>query len=98
MKLDRKKIVQNYAAAGLETRLIKDKPGKVYKPHSHARVLLFTLKGAAIITLGADTLVKAEPGKEIVIADNQEHSAVVGEEGWTYVFAASPEEMERQDL
>lgn len=87
-----------YKRLGLEVRHITDKPGELYTPHRHGGVYLFTLQGSAKIKLDDGRWHSTEPGEEIHIQDNQLHEAVVGSEGWEYLFATTPEEMKRQGL
>lgn len=86
-----------YQAKGLETRYIIYKPYKIYKPHAHASVYLFSVKGTAKIKL-ADKWLNVSPGQEIKIESGQVHEAVVGQDGWEYIFATTSEEMKRQGL
>jgi quercetin dioxygenase-like cupin family protein len=96
--MERNDVENRYSELGLEVRRIVDKPGKVYRPHRHEGVFLFTLKGSAKIKLDDGEWQTTEPGDEIHIEDDQLHEAVSGVDGWEYLFAASTEEMERQGL
>jgi quercetin dioxygenase-like cupin family protein len=98
MSFDREVIESKYEAEGLETRYIEDKPGKEYAPHSHGEVRLFTLSGSARVRLDDQTWTAVKLGDEVVIAEGQKHEAKVGDDGWAYIFAASPDEMKRQGL
>lgn len=87
-----------YKQLGLEIRHITDEPGEIYTPHRHRGVYLFTLRGSAKIKLDNGEWRQTEPGREIHIHDNQLHEAIVGPDGWEYLFATTPEEMKRQGL
>jgi quercetin dioxygenase-like cupin family protein len=96
--MERKDAELKYRGLGLEVRHIIDEPGQVYTPHRHEGVFLFTLKGSAEIKLDDGEWQTTKPGVEVHIEDAQLHEAVSGTDGWSYLFAASPEEMERQEL
>jgi quercetin dioxygenase-like cupin family protein len=96
--MTRQELEEKYSKMGLVTRYITDKPGEVYEPHKHGGVYLFTLKGSAKIKLDDGEWQVIEPGQETSIEDNQLHEAIAGPEGWEYIFAATPEELERQGL
>ncbi|MEK7571250.1 MAG: hypothetical protein AAB553_03165 [Patescibacteria group bacterium] len=87
-----------YKQLGLKVKQITDKPGEVYTPHRHGRVYLFTIRGSAKLKLDNDEWQLTHPGKEIHIRENQLHEAIVGSQGWEYLFAASLEKMKRQGL
>ena len=87
-----------YKSMGLVALRQSDKPGLVYEAHRHAEVHLYTIKGSAKIKLEDQDWQNLEPGQEFIIGDNQLHEAVVGPEGWEYIFASSPEEAKRQGL
>jgi quercetin dioxygenase-like cupin family protein len=96
--MTREEIEKKYQDKGLVTRYIIDKPGEVYEPHRHGEVWLYTLKGSAKIKLDDKQWITVAPLQEVTIDTNQLHEAIVGNEGWEYVFAASAEEIKRQQL
>lgn len=96
--IDRKSIEARYHDKGLETRFIEDHAGEVYEPHRHGGVLLFTLGGSARVKLNDAEWQNVIPGTETQVTDNQLHEAVAGPEGWTYIFATTPEEMKNHGL
>lgn len=96
--MDRAEAEAKYRGIGLVTRYIEDSPLEVYEPHEHEGVYLFTLDGSAKLRLDNGEWQAIEAGQETRIGDNQRHEAVVGKDGWKYIFAASAQEMERQGL
>ena len=96
--MDLQVIEDSYKGMGLVALRQSDKPGLVYEPHRHAEVRLYTIRGSAKMKLDDQEWQNTEPGQEIIIHDNQLHEAVVGPEGWEYIYASSPEEAKRQGL
>lgn len=91
-------IEDNYKSQDLVVFHQSDKPGFVYQPHRHGEVRLYTIKGSSKIKLDGKDWHDIEPGREFIIHDNQLHEAVVGPEGWEYIFASTPEEAKNQGL
>lgn len=98
MEFSKEEIKQRYHSMGLETRVVVDEPGTVYESHRHQGVRLFTLRGTATVKLDDAEWRNVKAGDELVILDDQLHEARVGNEPWEYIFATTPEEMERQGL
>jgi quercetin dioxygenase-like cupin family protein len=91
-------IKAKYKKMGLVTFLQVDEPNKTYEPHRHDAVRIYTLKGSAKVKLDNQGWQAFGSGEELVINNNQLHEAIVGPEGWEYIFATSAEEAKRQGL
>jgi quercetin dioxygenase-like cupin family protein len=93
--MNKKSVIAKYRKEGLIAKHIVDKPGTLYPPHRHGEVRLCSLSGAVKIKLGTGQWQDLKPGQELVINRNQVHEAVVGAEGWEYIFAYGLEEAEK---
>jgi len=80
-------IEEKYKKMGLKTMLAKDEPGKTYAPHSHHATWLYSLSGSVKVRLDGKDWKEIKPGEEVVIKDGQLHEAIVGSDGWQYIFA-----------
>jgi quercetin dioxygenase-like cupin family protein len=95
--MNRQDAEAKYKKMGLETDYVVDEPGKVYEPHRHSEIhIFFTVKGNVRLKLDNKDWQTLEPGQETMIANNQLHEAVVGSEGWEFVFATTPEGMKQE--
>ena len=70
----------------------EDPAGTVYEPHSHrGKVSLFVTDGSITFDIsGTEKVVSA--GERFDVPIDEEHSAVVGPEGWRVVVGAELEE------
>jgi mannose-6-phosphate isomerase-like protein (cupin superfamily) len=85
--LGRDKLLALVRAAGWDPILIQDPPGYCYPPHRHAAAkLLAILAGSMEVTFGGNTH-RCEPGDQVVIPGDTEHSALVGAEGCTFFWS-----------
>jgi quercetin dioxygenase-like cupin family protein len=91
-------VKRKFEAQDLEVRVIKDGPGHEYPEHSHDAVQLAILDGSIEVGLDGEPLQVYYPGSVISIGDGQNHIARIGEDGCTYLFAATQDEMVRQGL
>jgi quercetin dioxygenase-like cupin family protein len=96
--MQRKVIEQKYRDMGLEYKHVSDEPGKVYKPHRHGQAYLYSLSGSIKLKLDDGDWQSIEPGREVIIKRHQLHEAVVGPDGWEYIFAWHPEEAKEYGL
>jgi quercetin dioxygenase-like cupin family protein len=78
------KVESKYNKMGLTTKYVKDKPGLVYKPHSHGAVRLYSLGGSIKIRKDNGRWQNIKVGQEVRIKRGQLHEAVEGPEGWEY--------------
>jgi len=96
--MDMQAIEDKYTHMGLAVFHQSDQPGKIYKPHRHGAVHIYTVKGLAKLKLDNGDWQNVEAGQEIIIQDNQLHEAVVGPDGWDYIFATTAQEARHQGL
>lgn len=62
----------------------KDKPGTVYEKHHHkGRVSFYVIDGSVTFSGGIEKT--ASKGEKVDVPTGVEHSAIVGENGCTYV-------------
>ena len=83
----REELEAKYMLAGYEAVYSIDEPDKVYEPHSHHMVRLFSLNGSVKIKLDGGEWQEVQPGEEVVIEEGQVHEAVIGPDGWEYIYA-----------
>jgi quercetin dioxygenase-like cupin family protein len=91
---NRNDIERKYQWMGLKTKHVVDPPGEVYEPHHHGKVYLYSLGGSLKIRLEQGEWRSIKPGQELIIERHQLHEAVVGPDGWEYIFAWDPKEAE----
>lgn len=85
--MDRREAEKKYKKLGLKTIHASDKPHKVYEPHKHHATWLYCLKGSVKVKLDGGSWKTIKSGDEIIIKEDQLHEAVVGPDGWEYIFA-----------
>jgi uncharacterized protein YaiE (UPF0345 family) len=84
-------VVEGFQAMGLAAEVGYDEPGTRYELESHKRNILYTVGGSISIRFDdRDQWVETIPGTELVVGENQQHEAIVGEQGWSYVAAWNP--------
>ncbi len=93
--MNTKKIIKRYQKMGLKTKHAFDKPREIYKPHSHGEVRLYSLNGSIKIRKDEKAWEDIKPGQEVVIKRGQIHEAVVGPDGWEYIFVWDEEEAKK---
>lgn len=93
--MNRRAIEHKYKNIGLATKHVIDEPGKVYEAHRHGKVFLYSLKGLVKIKLDSKDWRTISPDQELIINRNQLHEAVVGPDGWEYIFAWDPQEAKK---
>ena len=96
--MDIKRITKKYENKGLRTKYIQDKPGKIYKPHSHGKVKLYSIAGSVKIRRDNKEWQTINPGEEIIIKRHQVHEAIVGANGWEYIFAWDENEAKKYGI
>lgn len=93
--MNRTEAEAHYQDKGLETEYGFDKPGTIYKPHTHEKTWLYTLSGSIAIKLGEGEWRTLQPNTEFVVGSGQLHEAKVGKDGWEWVAAWDAEEAEK---
>jgi quercetin dioxygenase-like cupin family protein len=96
--MDLQAVENKYRDMGLVVFRQSDKANVVYKPHRHEEVRIYTIKGSVKVRLDDDEWQTVKPGQEIIIREGQLHEAMVGADGWEYIFATTSKEAKRQDL
>lgn len=85
--MDARQAKQKYKKLGLKTINASDEPNKKYESHAHHATWLYCLKGSLKVKLDDKAWKTIKPDDEVVIKEGQLHQAIVGPDGWEYIFA-----------
>lgn len=84
-RIDRRRLIAELRAEGLDVVEWTDEPGTSYPEHTHpAREVRIVLEGAMTITEGSREH-RLGPGDRVDLEPNEAHSALVGPDGCTYL-------------
>jgi quercetin dioxygenase-like cupin family protein len=92
------RLTAQYDAKGMFTKVFDSAAGERSPAHAHEGAEIFTIAGDALVRLDDGEWGTVKPGSLLVIADNQKHEVINGQNGWKYLFACSLREARRQGL
>lgn len=94
-KLDSAQLESYFEDIGYHVETGFDEPGFQYTPHFHERTVLVTLGGSLKLTTDSIGAKQLHTGDIVVVKEKENHSAVVGKEGWKWLAAFSKEDSKR---
>lgn len=86
-RLDEPTIMQLLRHEGWDPVPVNDPAGHVYPPHIHPETKLIAVIHGSIEVKVGDDLYRCMAGDKLVVPGGQEHMAVVGPEGCTFLWS-----------